>query len=92
MADFGLEGLVRELNLTAAKLAREAADAYTTPDKPRFVAGSIGPTNKQLSIAGNVADPGHRDVTFDEKVAAYREQIEALLGATWRSSPCCSCR
>ena len=79
MADFGLEGLVRELNLTAAKLAREAADAYTTPDKPRFVAGSIGPTNKQLSIAGNVADPGHRDVTFDEMVAAYREQIEALL-------------
>jgi 5-methyltetrahydrofolate--homocysteine methyltransferase len=79
MADFGLEGLVRELNLTAAKLAREAADAYSTPDKPRFVAGSIGPTNKQLSIAGNVADPGHRDVTFDEMVAAYREQIEALI-------------
>jgi len=79
MADFGLEGLVRELNLTAAKIAREAADAYSTPEKPRFVAGSIGPTNKQLSIAGNVADPGHRDVTFDEMVAAYREQIEALL-------------
>ena len=79
MADFGLEGLVRELNLTAAKTAREAADAYSTPEKPRFVAGSIGPTNKQLSIAGNVADPGHRDVTFDEMVAAYREQIEALL-------------
>jgi len=50
-----------------------------TPDRPRFVAGSIGPTNKQLSIAGNVADPGHRDVTFDEMVAAYREQIEALV-------------
>jgi 5-methyltetrahydrofolate--homocysteine methyltransferase len=79
MADFGLESLVRELNLTAAKLARQAADTYSTPDKPRFVAGSIGPTNKQLSIAGNVADPGHRDVTFDEMVAAYREQIEALL-------------
>ena len=79
MADFGLEHLVRELNLTAASLARQAADAYSTPEKPRFVAGSIGPTNKQLSIAGNVADPGHRDVTFDEMVAAYREQIEALL-------------
>jgi 5-methyltetrahydrofolate--homocysteine methyltransferase len=72
---------VRELNLAAARLAREAADAATakTPDRPRFVAGSIGPTNKQLSIAGNVADPGHRDVTFDQMVATYREQIEALL-------------
>jgi len=81
LADFGLEEHVRELNLTAARLAREAADAATakTPDRPRFVAGSIGPTNKQLSIAGNVADPGHRDVTFDQMVATYREQIEALL-------------
>ncbi len=81
LADFGLQSLTREMNLVAARLAREAADAATakTPDKPRFVAGSIGPTNKQLSIAGNVADPGHRDVTFDEMVAAYREQIEALI-------------
>ena len=81
LADFGLQQYTREMNLVAAKLAREAADAATakTPDRPRFVAGSIGPTNKQLSIAGNVADPGHRDVTFDEMVAAYREQIEALI-------------
>ncbi|MFM9059385.1 MAG: homocysteine S-methyltransferase family protein, partial [Planctomycetaceae bacterium] len=81
LADFGLQRHTREMNLVAAKLAREAADDWTarTPDKPRFVAGSIGPTNKQLSIAGNVADPGHRDVTYDEMVAAYREQIEALI-------------
>jgi 5-methyltetrahydrofolate--homocysteine methyltransferase len=81
LADFGLQSHTREMNLVAARLAREAADAATakTPGKPRFVAGSIGPTNKQLSIAGNVADPGHRDVTFDEMVAAYREQIEALI-------------
>ena len=81
LADFGLQHHTRELNLVAASLARTAADAATarTPDRPRFVAGSIGPTNKQLSIAGNVADPGHRDVTFDQMVAAYREQIEALI-------------
>ena len=81
LADFGLADHVREINLTAAKLAREAVDAATakSPDRPRFVAGSIGPTNKQLSIAGNVSDPGHRDVTFDEMVANYREQVEALL-------------
>jgi len=81
LADFGLADRAREMNLAAARLAREAADAATakTPDRPRFVAGSIGPTNKQLSIAGNVADPGHRDVTFDQMVATYREQIEALV-------------
>ena len=81
LADFGLADRTREMNLAAARLAREAADAATakTPDRPRFVAGSIGPTNKQLSIAGNVADPGHRDVTFDQMVATYREQIEALV-------------
>ena len=81
LADFGLDSRVRELNLAAAKLARDAADAATakTPDRPRFVAGSIGPTNKQLSIAGNVNDPGHRDVTFDQMVANYRAQVEALL-------------
>jgi len=81
LADFGLQHHTREINLVAASLARAAADAATakTPDRPRFVAGSIGPTNKQLSIAGNVADPGHRDVTFDQMVTAYREQIEALI-------------
>jgi 5-methyltetrahydrofolate--homocysteine methyltransferase len=81
LADFGLQHLTRELNLAAARLAREAAAAAEArdPSRPRFVAGSIGPTNKQLSIAGNVADPGHRDVTFDQMVAVYREQIEALI-------------
>ncbi|MFM8434464.1 MAG: homocysteine S-methyltransferase family protein, partial [Planctomycetia bacterium] len=81
LADFGLQHHTRERNLAAARLAREAADAAIAraPDRPRFVAGSIGPTNKQLSISGNVADPGHRDVTFDQMVAAYREQVEALI-------------
>jgi len=81
LADFGLQRHTREINLVAARLAREAADAAEAKDpaRPRFVAGSIGPTNKQLSIAGNVADPGHRDVNFDEMVAAYREQVEALI-------------
>ncbi len=81
MADFALEHKVREVNLAAVRLARKACDEMTkkTPDKPRFVAGSIGPTNKQLSIAGNVNDPGHRDVTFDQMVATYYEQIDALV-------------
>ncbi len=81
MADFGLESAVREVNLAAVKLARAAADEMTrrTPDRPRFVAGSIGPTNKQLSIAGNVQDPAHRDVTFDQMVETYYEQVAALV-------------
>ncbi|MEX2559904.1 MAG: homocysteine S-methyltransferase family protein, partial [Pirellulales bacterium] len=81
MADFGLESRVREVNLAATLLAREAADAMNavTHEKPRFVAGSIGPTNRQLSIAGNVNDPGHRSTTFDEMVASYYEQVDALV-------------
>ncbi|HEV7224811.1 MAG TPA: methionine synthase [Pirellulales bacterium] len=81
MADFELESQVRELNLAAVRLARKAADECTarTPDKPRFVAGSIGPTNRQLSIAGNVNDPGYRAVTFDQMVETYYEQIDALV-------------
>ena len=81
MADFKLSDRVRELNLAAAALARRAVDAMNelTPDKPRFVAGSIGPTNKQLSIAGNVNDPGHRTATFDQMVDTYYEQVEALV-------------
>jgi len=81
MADFGLERRARELNLAAVALARQAVDEMMAevPDRPRFVAGSIGPTNKQLSIAGNVQDPGHRDVTFDDMVASYYEQIDALV-------------
>ena len=81
LAEFGLEEHVFELNRTAAEIARRAADAMTrrTPDRPRFVAGSIGPTKKSLSMGVNVEDPGHRDVTFDEMVANYSEQIRGLV-------------
>ncbi|MBL8828575.1 MAG: methionine synthase [Planctomycetaceae bacterium] len=81
MADFGMEHLVREMNLRACELARKEADAMTkkNPDRPRLVAGSIGPTNRQLSIAGNVNDPGYRSTTFDEMVDNYYEQIAALV-------------
>ncbi|HEV3416503.1 MAG TPA: methionine synthase [Pirellulales bacterium] len=81
MADFQLESCVRELNLAACRLAREAVDEMNlrTPDRPRFVAGSIGPTNRQLSIAGNVNDPGYRAVTFDQMVETYYEQVAALV-------------
>jgi len=83
LADFELQPLVREINTAAVKLARDAADECTrqNPRRPRFVAGSIGPTNKQLSIAGNVNDPGHRDVTFDQMVDNYCEQVQALIEA-----------
>jgi len=79
-ADFGLEGAVREINLAAARLASEAAARWSakTPDKPRFVAGALGPMNKTLSISSKVDDPGARGVTFDEVYAAYREQALAL--------------
>src|SRR5690242_13427913 len=81
MADFELESQVRELNLAAARLARRAADDFTqrNPNKPRFVAGSIGPTNRQLSIAGNVNDPGYRAVTFYQMVETYYDQVDALV-------------
>ena len=81
MADFKLSDCARELNLAATALARRAVDEMNlrTPEKPRFVAGSIGPTNKQLSIAGNVDDPGYRGATFDQMVATYTAQVEALV-------------
>ncbi|HEX3725890.1 MAG TPA: homocysteine S-methyltransferase family protein, partial [Pirellulales bacterium] len=81
MADFDLSDQVRPLNLAAVALARRAVDEMNlrTPQRPRFVAGSIGPTNKQLSIAGNVNDPGHRSATFDQMVATYTEQVDALV-------------
>ncbi|HEV3340791.1 MAG TPA: homocysteine S-methyltransferase family protein, partial [Pirellulales bacterium] len=81
MSDFELQGHVRELNLASVAVARRAADEFSarTPEKPRFVAGSIGPTNRQLSIAGNVNDPGYRAVTFDEMVVTYYEQVDALI-------------
>ena len=80
-ADYGLEDLVHELNMEAAKLARAAADAATakTPGKPRFVAGALGPTNRTASISPDVNDPSFRDVTFDDLVTAYTEAIHGLI-------------
>ena len=78
-ADYGMEALVREMNLASAQLARAACDHYSTPDKPRFVAGAIGPTPKTASISPDVNDPGARNVTFDELRVAYYEQAQALL-------------
>ena len=81
LEEFGLQDHVHELNRTAAELARHVADEFTRkdPDRPRFVAGSIGPTKKQLSMGIHVEDPGRRDVTFDEMVANYKTQIRALV-------------
>ena len=79
LADYGLQAHVRDINLAAARLARAAADAAATPEKPRWVAGAIGPTNKTLSLSPRVEDPGFREVAWDEVVAGYREQAAALL-------------
>jgi 5-methyltetrahydrofolate--homocysteine methyltransferase len=81
MADYGMEHLSYEINVAAAKLARAAADKYTklTPDKPRFVAGAVGPTNRTASISPDVNNPGFRNVTFDELRDAYKEQVRALI-------------
>ena len=77
--DYGLGHIAREMNLAAARLAREAADRYSTPDKPRFVAGALGPTPRTASISPDVNDAGARNVSFDQLKDAYREQAEALL-------------
>ena len=80
MADYGMEGVIRDLNHAGARLAREAADrAAARTGELRWVAGSIGPTNRTASISPDVNDPAARGVTFDQLRAAYREQIEALL-------------
>ena len=81
MADYHMQDMCREINRVAAKLARELADEYTakTPGKPRFVAGSVGPTNKTCSMSPDVNNPALRALTYDELVAAYQEQMEALL-------------
>ncbi len=81
MADYHLEDLVYELNFESAKIAREVADEFTAknPEKPRFVAGSIGPTNRTASMSPDVNDPGFRAVTFDDLRIAYKQQAEALL-------------
>jgi 5-methyltetrahydrofolate--homocysteine methyltransferase len=77
--DYGLAHLAREMNLAAARIAREAADAASTPDKPRFVAGALGPTPRTASISPDVNDPGARNTDFDTLRAAYHEQAMALL-------------
>ena len=81
MADYHLEDIVYELNFQSAKIAREVADEFTVknPEKPRFVAGSIGPTNRTASMSPEVNDPGYRAVTFDDLRIAYKQQVEALL-------------
>ena len=81
MADYHMQDLCREINLASAGLAREMADEYTakTPHKPRFVAGSVGPTNKTCSMSPDVNNPALRALTYDELAAAYQEQMEALL-------------
>ena len=79
MADYQMEHLVGELNLESARLARAVADEFSTPAKPRFVAGGIGPTNRTSSISPDVNDPGFRNVDFDELVAAYHEAVSGLV-------------
>src|SRR5262249_4622532 len=80
-ADYGLESIVYELNRDGTRLARAAADEWTarTPDRPRFVAGSIGPTNRILSISPDVNNPSFRNMTFDELKAAFKEQLHGLI-------------
>ncbi len=79
--DYGLEDHVYEMNLASARIAREAADAFTrqNPEKPRFIAGAIGPTNRTLSLSPDVNNPGYRAVTFDEMAACYAAQIPGLM-------------
>ncbi len=78
-ADYACEHLSGEINLAAARVARESADKFSTADRPRWVVGSVGPTNKTASLSPDVNDPGYRAITFDELVEAYREQIAALV-------------
>jgi 5-methyltetrahydrofolate--homocysteine methyltransferase len=77
--DYALGHLAREMNVAAARLAREAADKFSTPDKPRFVAGALGPTPRTASISPDVNDPGARNVDFEQLRAAYYEQVEGLV-------------
>ncbi|MBC8338020.1 MAG: methionine synthase [Rhodospirillales bacterium] len=80
-ADYGLEDIVHELNFESARIARDAADTVTkeNPDRPRFVAGALGPTNRTASMSPDVNDPGFRNITFDDLVRAYMESIHGLV-------------
>ncbi|TFZ01850.1 homocysteine S-methyltransferase family protein [Ramlibacter humi] len=77
--DYGLAEISRELNVEAARIARQSADKFSTPDKPRFVAGALGPTPRTASISPDVNDPGARNVDFEQLRAAYYEQVEGLV-------------
>src|SRR5690606_39210801 len=81
MADYNMEDLVYELNFEGARIAKQATTEYNkkTPDKPRFVAGAIGPTNRTLSLSPDVNDPGYRAITFDFLADAYYEQVRGLV-------------
>jgi 5-methyltetrahydrofolate--homocysteine methyltransferase len=78
-ADYGMAGLAYEMNLASARLARAACDRYATPERPRFVAGALGPTPRTASISPDVNDPGARNVTFEQLRAAYYEQVRGLV-------------
>ncbi|MGB0449298.1 MAG: methionine synthase [Porticoccaceae bacterium] len=78
-ADYEMEAISREINVASAQLARKAADEFSTPERPRFVAGILGPTSRTASLSPDVNDPGARNVTFDELVEAYVESTEALI-------------
>jgi len=79
MADYEMESLVYEINFAAAKIAREAADEFSTPEKPRFVAGVLGPTNRTASMSPDVNDPAFRNIFFDDLVISYTEATKALI-------------
>ena len=79
MADYGMESLVREINIEGARIAKKAAEAFSSLEKPRFVAGAIGPTNRTLSLSPDVNRPAFRNITFDELAEAYQSQAEALM-------------
>ena len=78
-ADYHLEEVACEMALAGARLARQVADEFSTPEKPRFVAGSIGPTNKTCSMSPDVSNPAARELTYDELLSAYKEQMDALI-------------
>jgi len=79
MADYHMEELVWEINVEGARVAKKAAEAFGTPEKPRYVAGAIGPTNRTLSLSPDVNRPAYRNITFNELATAYQQQAEALL-------------
>ena len=78
-SDYGLCDFVREINETSARLAKKAAEKYSTPEKPRFVAGSVGPMNKTCSMSPDVSNPAYRELTYDQALEAYMEQIGGLV-------------